>query len=139
MIDYLGVILASVAAFAVGALWYGPLFGGRWRLLMNFAEGHMGAHEGAATGQGMPTISAMANSFIVTLVLIWALNFLLESFSVMNVAGAIALSLLVSIGFIATTMANSVFYERRSWGLYFINVSHYIVALAVAALVLIYI
>ena len=36
-------------------------------------------------------------------------------------------------------MANSVFYERRPWALYLINVAHYIVALIVAALVLFYI
>ena len=137
MVDYLGVLVATAAAFAVGALWYGPLFGRKWRSLMGFGEGQVGA-QGAA-GQGMPMIGAMANGFIATLILVWALNFLMTSFSVAGVAGALALSLLISLGFIATTTANSVFYERRPWGLYFINARHYIVALAVAALVLVYI
>lgn len=137
--DYLSILVATVAAFAVGALWYGPLFGRRWRLLMNFSEGHMGASEGAATGPGMPLASAMVGGFIATFFLVWALNFLLEAFSITTISGALAISLLVSIGFIATTMANSVFYERRSWGLYLINLGHYIVALIVASLVLLYI
>ena len=137
--NYLSVLAATVAAFAVGALWYGPLFGRRWRLLMNFSEGHMGAQEGAATGQGMPMASAMTGGFVATFFLVFALNFLMTSFGVMSVSGALAISILVSAGFVATTMANSIFYERRSLGLYLINVGHYIVALAVAALVLLYI
>ncbi|OGG51892.1 hypothetical protein A2704_06780 [Candidatus Kaiserbacteria bacterium RIFCSPHIGHO2_01_FULL_54_36b] len=136
--DYLPVLVATLAAFAVGALWYGPLFGRRWRLLMNFSEGHMGASEGAATGQGMGMASAMVGGFIATFFLVWTLNFLLKAFSVVTLSGALALSLLVSIGFIATTLANSVFYERRPWGLYLINLGHYVVALIVAALVLLY-
>lgn len=136
---YLSIILATIAAFAVGALWYGPLFGRRWRLLMNFSEGHVGAEAGAATGQGMSMASAMTGGFIATFFLVWALNFLMEAFSIMTLSGALAISLLVSLGFIATTMANSVFYERRPWGLYLINVTHYIVTLIAAALVLLYI
>ena len=32
-INYLAVVLATVAAMLVGWVWYGPLFGKRWRAL----------------------------------------------------------------------------------------------------------
>jgi hypothetical protein len=138
MVDYLDVLAASAAAFAVGALWYGPIFGRRWRLLMEFSEGHMGAGESAATGQGMPMGAAMTGGFIATLVLVLALSFFMDALSVMSVNAALTVALVVSLGFIATTMANSVFYERRSWSLYVINAGHYVVAIIVASLVLFY-
>src|SRR3989344_7788292 len=138
MEDLLSILLAAIAAFAVGALWYGPLFGRRWRLLMSFSEGHMGAPEAAATGQGVTMGGALAGGFVATSVLVLALAFFMDALAVMTVESALTVSLMVSLGFIATTMADSVFYERKPWSLYLINASHYVVAVTVAALVLFY-
>ncbi len=135
MVDYLAVLVAAVAAFAVGALWYGPLFGRQWRILMNYSEGHAGTPLG---GQNMSMASAMTGGFIATLVLVYVFAVLMHALGIQTVGGAVWYGVFVALGFIATTMANSIFYERRPFALYFINVSHYIVALVVAALVLFY-
>lgn len=131
MVDYLGVLVAALAAFAVGALWYGPLFGRQWRSLMHISDGPM-------PEQWMSMKSAMTGGFIATLVLVYVLAVLMHQFVITSAMQAISFGLTIAIGFVATTMANTVFYERRPWALYLINVSHYVVAIIVAALVLFY-
>ncbi len=37
-INYLAVLVSTVLAFVLGALWYGPLFGKIWLKEMNFTE-----------------------------------------------------------------------------------------------------
>lgn len=129
--NYLALLVAAIAAFAVGALWYGPLFGKPWRALMNIPEG--------APGMGsmkMPPMQAMVGGFIATLVLTFVLSMFIGAFGVTTALGAVVLAVWIWLGFIASVMLNSVFYEGRPWKLYFINASHYLVALVVAALIL---
>lgn len=135
MVNYLGVLVAAVAAFAVGALWYGPLFGRQWRMLMNYSEGHAGTPLG---GQGISMMSAMIGGFVATLILVYVFAIMMHALGLQTVGEALWYAVFVALGFIATTMANGIFYERRPIQLYLINVSHYVVALVVAALVLFY-
>ncbi|HLD39833.1 MAG TPA: DUF1761 family protein, partial [Candidatus Nanoarchaeia archaeon] len=34
MANYLAVLVAAIAAYVVGFLWYGPVFGKKWMALM---------------------------------------------------------------------------------------------------------
>jgi len=135
MVDYLAVLVATIAAFAVGALWYGPLFGRQWRMLMNYSEGHAGT---ALGGQSVTMASAMTGGFLTTLILVYVLAVLMQALGIASAAQAAWFGFAIAVGFIGTTMANSVLYERRPVQLYLINVSHYVVATIVAALVLFY-
>lgn len=125
--NYLAILGAAIVAFAVGALWYGPLFGREWRRLMGIGEGaNMGA---------MPT-KAMTGGFVATLILVYVLAGLMSAMQVATVSAALVLAFWLWLGFVATILANSVFYEKRSWNLYLINAAHYLVAIALAAVVL---
>lgn len=129
MVNYLAVLIAALAAFVVGSLWYTVLFGKMWRKLMGISE-----------GQAMPKQSmtqSMIGGFIATLVLSFVLAVLLQMLAVTTVSGAVHVALLVWLGFVATISSNSIWYEGRPWALYFINVAHYLVAIVVAALVLV--
>lgn len=37
-INEYAVVVAAVAAFALGGIWYGPLFGSRWQTLVNLSD-----------------------------------------------------------------------------------------------------
>lgn len=126
--DYLSVLLAAIAAFAVGALWYGPLFGKPWRHLMGVSE----------TPSKQMMVRSMVGGFLSTVVLVYVLAVVMEAFAISSAFRAAWLGALLSVGFIATVLLNSVWYEGRPWKLYAINASHYLVALIVAALVLLY-
>ena len=128
-INYIAVLVASVAAFAVGALWYGPLFGKNWRELMGFSAE-------ATQSMKMTPVKAMAGGFISTLILTYVLAHFVTLIGVITVADALTLGFWIWLGFVATIMLNSVWYENRPLQLYLINASHYLVAILVAALVL---
>ena len=138
MENLLGVLVATVAAFAVGMLWYTALFGKRWQALMNYSEGHIGEPGATGTGKGMSMGNAMVGGFISTLVLVLTLSFFMQAVEATSIRDAVFVGLAVSIGFIATVLANALWYERRPFELYLINTGHYVVAVVVAAVVLLY-
>ena len=40
MVNWLAVIVAGIAMFAIGAVWYTVVFGQQWRALMGIPEGN---------------------------------------------------------------------------------------------------
>lgn len=138
MDNLLGVLVATVAAFAVGMVWYTALFGKRWQALMNYSEGHLIESGAAGTGKGMSMTTAMVGGFVSTFVLVLTLSFIMQAVGARSIRDAVFLGLAVSIGFIATVLANAMWYERRPFELYLINAGHYVVAVVVAALVLLH-
>ena len=127
MVNYLAVLIAAVAAFAVGALWYSVLFGKVWRKEMG-----MGDMPASMGGMG----SSMIGGFIATLVLTYVLDYFLIALGAVTLSAALTIAFWAWLGFIATVMSNIVWYEKKSWTLYFINAAHYLVALLVASAVL---
>jgi hypothetical protein len=128
MTFYLVVVLASVIAYTIGALWYGPLFGKQWRRLMGIA---------GAKGR-MPEPKVLVGGFVATLLMVYAYGVILLNYLDLSLYASLWLAIVTGIGFVATTLLNSVLYERRSWKLYAINVGHYLVALIAVALVFTY-
>ena len=128
-VNYLAVLVSTIAAFAVGALWYGPFFGKQWRDLMGFSVGSMQTMK-------MTPAKAMTGGFVTTLVLVYVLANFFAMAEVSSIAAALTFAFWIWLGFIATIMLNSVWYENRTLQLYLINASHYLVALLVAALIL---
>lgn len=128
-IDYLAIVVAAVVAFAVGALWYGPLFGRRWAELMqvDFSKNPVGNGN---------TRRAMAGSFVATLIMVFVLALFEGAIGVGTIGGGILLALWIWLGFVATIMSNMMWYERKPWQLYAINAAHYLVAIMVAAIIL---
>lgn len=67
-INYLAVLVAFVLQFAIGFLWYGPLFGDPW---MNMVGLDMDSMNGAAAG---PWITNIVASAATMLMLAWILT-----------------------------------------------------------------
>ncbi len=127
-LNYLAILVAAILAFGVGGLWYGPLFGKQWRRLMGVGEGMGGGKYSMSQAMGM--------GFVATLIFVFVLAIFAQALLINTFVGSIVLGFWVWLGFVATIMANSVFYEGRSWQLYAINVSHYFVAIILASVVL---
>ncbi len=127
-IDFLAVLGASVAAFAVGALWYGPVFGAKWKMLMGYTDERMKAMK-------MTPLQAMSGGFVATVVMVFVLAAFLPVPPALTVGVALTRAFLIWLGFIATIQLNSVWYEERPVSLYVLNTAHSLVALLVAALV----
>lgn len=128
-INYLAVLVAALAAYAVGAVWYSPAgFGKQWRKMMHLSVEDM---------QKMPLTAAQAMmlGFLFTLLLSYVFAHFAALVGVKDVASALTLGFWSWLGFGATTLAHSWLYEGKSLKLFLFNSAHLLVALLAMSLV----
>lgn len=125
-INLLAVLLASLAFFAVGAVWYGFLFGKPWQREVGIGAAPQGAQE----------------------VKIMALTFAFEMLVVLTLAHNIARTnppphviMMMAVGFALTIMTPAIginyLHQRKSLTLFLIDAGHFLVGMAAAGGVLI--
>ena len=115
-LNILPVIVASVAAFAVGALWYSPIiFGKEWMSLNALSEADLTA----ATARGL--WRSYLAQFIASLVTFCVLGFLAASSSVATGAEGAFLGLIIWVGFTATEAVGTILWEKKPIKLALIN------------------
>jgi len=129
-INYVAVLVAAIAGYAVGALWYSVLFGKPWMRLMGITPEQIEANKGKSMGK------MYVMGFVGTLVTSYVLAHFVGMAAISTVSGALQLGFWLWLGFIATVLLGSVLYESRPWMLYIINVAHYLVAMLVMAVIL---
>ncbi len=115
--NYWAVLVAALASFFIGWIWYGPLFGKVWMKLNGFTKENI--QEGA---QSMPVI--MGVNFVATLLAAFAIAMLLGFFDRFDVGSGILSGLMISVFWIATNRLNDVLYEKRPFGLFLLNVGY---------------
>ncbi len=116
-INYLAVVLGAVAFFAVGALWYGALFGKAWQKEL-WPEGTVMAKITPAVQFGL--------CLLAELVVSWMLGHLIARTSpaphvVLMFAGGFG------VGIMAPTIAINYLFQGRSLKLFLIDAGHVIV------------
>lgn len=104
-IDWVGVIIATVAAMVLGAIWYGPLFGQRWVALMGKSREELQANMGI--GYGLAVVGSFILSIVMTYVTQWGLA---EGFG-----EGIIVGIVMWAGFIISTQVVGMVFEQRSW------------------------
>lgn len=126
-INYLAVVVAALSSFVVGWLWYGPLFGKTWMKLHGFTE------EGLKDGTlSMPVI--MVVNYIATALAALAIAMFLGPEA--TAGFGIFAGLMIAIFWIATSRLNDVLFEKKPWGLFFINVGYNVVIYVIMGAVL---
>lgn len=124
--NVLPIIAAVIADMAVGMLWYSPfLFGTYWQKETGMKDMDM--------KQGQ---KAMAFALLPSLGMALVLNVMLEALKVTTVDGAIETAFVLWLGFIATTNAAKVIYERGKFSIYALQVSYNLVALMLMAIII---
>lgn len=102
--NWLAILAATLAGFAIGGVWYGPLFGNAWL---------------AALGKKLedlePTPMPYIISFVTSLITAFVLAMLILALGVNDVFGGLYLGIAVGVGFIATAMASDAAF--CGWGL----------------------
>ena len=129
-INYLAVLVATVAAIVLGFVWYGPLFGKTWMNLMDIDKKKMGE----AKKKGMAANYVIM--IISTLVMSYILAHFVKYLGATDIAGALQTAIWIWLGFIATVQIGIVLWEGKPWKLYFLNTAYWLVNLAVMATIL---
>ena len=101
--SWLPVLVATVAGFILGGLWYGPLFGNAWLKAI-----------GKKPEDLKPSPIPFIVSFITALITAVTLAALVHALGINSWHQGLVLGLLTSIGFIATGMASD--YAFCGWG-----------------------
>ena len=134
-INYLAILIAAVASFFVGFLWYSVLFGKAW------------AKEMGISMDIKPTPAAMIKSLVMNFIGCFFLAFVFahnnaawgfvpgmdQTEPIEKMANAVGFTWL---GFYLIVDLNAVAFEGRSWKLFFINTSYHFMMLLVSGLVL---
>src|SRR5690606_20619968 len=119
--NWLAIVLGTVAFFAVGAVWYTVLFGKAWQRLVGLSD------EQLKDGANMPLIFGLC--FLLELLVVTMLGHLFGHLQPPNHA-----KMMISTGFGLTIMSPAIgityLYMRKPLKLFLIDAGHFIVGMA---------
>ena len=101
-LPWMMIVIMTVACFALGAVWHGPLFGKLW-MRIHHGKDSFNATEMQEAMVGMWKL--MLAEFIATFLMVITLSFLVE---ILPTYSGIHLAFLVWIGFVLPTMISTV-------------------------------
>ena len=139
-INMIAVLIAVVANFILGFLWYTPLFGKAWGKEMGFNMENK--PPASAMYKGM--IFMVIGNFLMAYVFahnmaVWnPLTWGLPAAEVSASATAFSAAFFTWLGFYFPGDLGSVAWEQKSWKLFFINTGYHFVSLIVVAMILAY-
>jgi Protein of unknown function (DUF1761) len=128
-INYLAVIIAAVAGFGVGALWYSVLFVKPWMEAMGMTGADIQARR--ASGEAPSLAPLLGGSLVGNLVMAFILSALLHSLAAATIGGGIATGFLVWLGFVITVMGVNNSFGGRKLMVTVIDGAHWLVVLVV--------
>jgi hypothetical protein len=132
-INWLAVVAAAAIQMVLGYFWYSPtLFSKRW--IKEQGWSHEDMEKMRAENKGMA--QSMIGMFVASLVTMYVLRHAVAYVGAADAASGAWVGFLAWIAFVATVMLNGVFFERKSWTLYWINAGYYLVSLVVAGALL---
>ena len=124
-VNYLAVIVAAVAGFAVGAIWYAFLFSKPWLAAVGFTE--------ADLKQGRSALPFVFSG-VALLIMAWVLSTIVAPAD--GIGRGILVGLLLWLGFTATTTVVNYAYAARKPALTVIDAGHWLaVAVVMGAIV----
>lgn len=129
-INIWAVLVSAIAFWALGALWYSPvLFGKRWQKEVGLKE-----EEIKNTNMAM----VFGGSFILMLLMVWALNYVINSHKAEDVSLQMGLCYGAFTGFFFSmlTIGINYLYQRRSFVLWLIDGIYVILGLGIAGMIL---
>ncbi len=94
-LNWLAILVATLVGFALGGIWYGPIFGDAWLAAL-----------GKTADQIQPSATPFVISFFTSLVTAIVLAMFISALNISTLGGGVTIGLLVGIGFIATAMAS---------------------------------
>lgn len=125
-INWLAVIVAAIAKFVIGWIWYTPLFGKQWQAAIGMSQEQV-------RGNLAPALIA---EIITDLVMAAVLACFIGYSGANTLLQGALIGLVAWLGFVATVSIAQVFYEKRSWQLWSINNGYLVISLIVMGAIL---
>ncbi|MDE2436118.1 MAG: DUF1761 domain-containing protein [Sphingomonadales bacterium] len=126
-VNWFAVVLGTVAFFAVGAVWYGVLFTSRWQREVGVKD----------PPQGSMVAKVMGLTLLCEFLVVSTLGHLLA-----RTQPTAHVKMMMAMGFAVTIMAPAIginyIHQRRSLTLFLIDAGHFLVGMAAAGAVFIW-
>lgn len=129
-VNWLSLLLSTLAYFLIGAIWYSFLFSKAWVRLSNIDMTDPNVKKGAGAIMGI--------SFLFMLLSCVGLTIMRQLVPVNNYGEALHLGLLLSVCFSTPAVSIGYLYNKKPFALYLIDCGYHIVGLTVASIVMNY-
>jgi hypothetical protein len=127
-VNYLAILVAAVVSFVIGMLWYSPiLFGNAWMKASGITKKDI--EKSKKKGMGKQMITA----FISSLVMAYVLAIFVKLSSAASFIHGVKVGFWLWLGFVATIALGSILWEGKPFKYYLINVSYWLVNVAIMA------
>jgi Protein of unknown function (DUF1761) len=103
--NFVAVAVAAVSGFAVGALWYGPLFGKQWRAASGVTPDDV---------EDTNFLRVYTTTFLMSLVSAFVLDRILQQFHGTTLAAGIRWGFWIWLGFILTVQVADGMFNRAN-------------------------
>ena len=131
------VLVAAIANMVLGFLWYGPLFGKQWIALMGWNAEQIEAGKVKMKKDGWKTyLLGFIGSLVMAYVLAHSLIFASAYLGISGISAGMMAGFWSWLGFVAPITLGSVLWEGKSWKLWFLLNSYYLIALLVMGSIL---
>ena len=127
-LNWLHILVATIAYFGLGAIWYSFLFQKKWIAYQNIDMSNPDAKKGA----GM----IMFFSFIWMFIATTALAIIVNRLNLDNAVSGIKWGLLTGVCFSAMAISVTYLYVQKPAGLHFIDGLYHVVGQVIAAVIL---
>jgi hypothetical protein len=136
-LNWLAVVTSVVASFAIGSLWYGPLFGKIWARAMGFGEDMKPTGAEIARGSLINLVGTFLMAYVLAHdVSVWRPStWNAGADRAAHVYGFFA-GLFVWLGFVVPILLNGIAFERRSWKVFAIGAGFQFLSLQAMGLIL---
>ena len=135
-INMTAVLIAVVANFIFGFLWYTPLFGKAWAKEMKYDMTQRPPKSVFIRGM----LFMVVGNFLMAYVFahnIAAWNYVPGVTDMSSMQNAMMAAVFTWLGFFVPGDLSRVAWERHSWKLFFINTAYHLISLIIAALILV--
>ncbi len=129
-VNYIAVVVAGVAIFMIGGVWYSALFRKQWIAAQGWTEADMKA---AATGN---MAGMYVSQFVTSMVAAWVLAVIMNHFVDLTPLRGALVGVLCWLGFTATVVYSNVVWNMKPKRLWVIDAGYYLIAYAVAGVIL---
>ena len=127
-IPWLQVIVAAIAYFALGAIWYGPVFSKAW------VRGHRINMNDPELKKGVAGI--MITSFFIVLIICICLAIVREVVSVSDWQHAAKWGAFLGFGFALTSTSMSYIYLKKPLSVHLIDGFYHIIGMVIAMIIM---
>lgn len=128
-IQWLHVIVAAIAYFALGAVWYSPaLFSKQWVKLVNIDI----SDPNAKKGMGL----LFAKTFILIIITSAGLAIFQQILPAIDALGGLKLGLLIGVTLVSTSISINYLYTKKPIALFLIDCGYHILGIAIASAII---